>query len=127
MKRWIHAAYDPETADLYIVKIWHEIDPGHDVAAPEAAEEIFDIVAGSPSEAIERAKDQWSGPIDRIEIVDVNPEDYVPFDSFDVWYDSLASSEQARVDDLADDLGLPLYDDCSEAELAMLRDCFISR
>ena len=75
MKRWIHASYDPAEADLYVVKIWHEIDPGHDVAAPVAAEEIFTIVANSPSEALEMAKQQWSGPIDRIKIVDVNPEE----------------------------------------------------
>ena len=41
----------------------------------EAAEEIFQIVANSPDQAKERAKMQWSGPIDRIEIVDINPED----------------------------------------------------
>lgn len=70
----VRGSYDPSEADLYVVKIWHEIDPGHDVAVPEAAEEIIEVVAGSPSEAIELAKQEWSGPIDRIKIVDVNPE-----------------------------------------------------
>lgn len=73
-----------EDADTYVVKIWHEIDPGHDVVAPEAAEEIFTIVAGSPSEAKERAAQMWDGPIDRIDIVDINPEyedELLPFDA----------------------------------------------
>ena len=61
--------------DVYVVKIWHECDPGHDVAVPEACEEIFQIVANSPDQAKEGAKMQWSGPIDRIEIIDINPED----------------------------------------------------
>lgn len=69
--------FEPDdTSDLYVVKIWHESDPGSDVAAPVAAEEIFTIRANSPDQAKEYAKMQWSGPIDRIEIVDVNPEGY---------------------------------------------------
>ena len=83
VKRYVKSSYDPTEADTYIVKIWHEVDPGHDVATPEAAEEIFEIVAKSPSDAIEQAKREWSGPIDRIEIVDINPDpdDYeeIPF------------------------------------------------
>lgn len=62
--------------DLYVVKIWYEVDPGHDVAAPEAAEEIITVFANSPQQAMDYAKMEWSGPIDRIEIVDINPEDY---------------------------------------------------
>ena len=65
---------DDEGGDLYVVKIWHEIDPGHDVAGPEAAEEVFEVMADSPDQAIEWVKDCWHGPIDRIEIVDINPE-----------------------------------------------------
>lgn len=70
----IHPYGGDEGGDLYVVRIWHEIDPGHDVAYPEAAEEIFEIMADSPDEAIERAKQYWHGPIDRVEIVDINPE-----------------------------------------------------
>lgn len=80
----IRCSYDPTEADLYIVKIWYEVDPGYDVVGPVAAEELFSIVATSPDEAIERVKQQWSGPIDRIEIVDINPKDYdedVPFEA----------------------------------------------
>ena len=64
-----------DMADLYIVKIWYEIDPEHDVAAPEAAQEIIPVKAISPQQALEYAKMQWSGPIDRIEIVDINPDE----------------------------------------------------
>lgn len=71
----VNGSFDPTEADLYVVKIWYEIDPGHDVAAPEAAEEIIQVVAGSPDEALERAKMSWTGPIDRIEIVDINPDE----------------------------------------------------
>lgn len=46
--------------------------------------------------------------------------------SFDDWYDSLTSKEQDEVDGLADDLGLPLYNECSEEELASLHDSFVS-
>lgn len=67
---------DDPNADLYVVKIWHEVEANaEDAYGPEAAEEIIDVVANSPDQAIERAKMQWSGPIDRIEIVDINPED----------------------------------------------------
>lgn len=64
-----------DMADLYIVKIWYEIDPEHDVAAPEAAQEIIPVKAISPQQALEYAKMQWDGPIDRIEIVDINPDE----------------------------------------------------
>ena len=65
-----------EDADLYVVKIWHEVEADPEsMYLPEAAEEIFEIVANSPQAAIEIAKMRWSGPIDRIEIVDVNPDD----------------------------------------------------
>ena len=83
-KSRINASKYYEGADTYVVKIWHEIDPGHDVVAPVAAEEIFEVVAGSPSEAKERAAQMWNGPINRIEIVDINPDDdydEIPFNA----------------------------------------------
>lgn len=60
--------------DTYVVKIWHETDPGHDTMGPEAAEEVFEVVATSPQDALEKVKRQWTGHIDAIRIVDVNPE-----------------------------------------------------
>lgn len=72
-----------EDADTYVVSIWHEVE-GMRGGLPSAAQEIFEIVADSPDEALERAKMQWKGPIDRIEIIDVNPEDTeedVPFNA----------------------------------------------
>ena len=71
----VRASYDPTEADTYIVKIWYEVEPGFDTTAgPVAAEEIFEVVANSPDQAKEYARMQWDGPIDRIEIVDVNPD-----------------------------------------------------
>lgn len=73
MKRMIRASYDD--ADTYIVSIWHEVEANaEDTYGPEADQEIFEIVATSPEEAIEIAKDRWQGPIDRIDILDVNPD-----------------------------------------------------
>ena len=46
--------------------------------------------------------------------------------SFDDWYDSLSNEEQDRVDSLADEMGLPLYSECSESELSTLHDSFTS-
>lgn len=104
MKRWVHPATgvkasedyvsdwrDDPNADLYVVKIWYESDPGHDTIGPVASEEIIETVATSPQEAIEYAKRAWSGPIDRIEIVDINPEydddEPLPFASTRIqWY-----------------------------------------
>ncbi len=72
----VYSSEYAEGNDVYVVKIWHEIEANaEDCYGPEAAEEIFQIVANSPDQAKERAKMQWSGPIDRIEIVDINPED----------------------------------------------------
>lgn len=69
-------SYDPTEADLYVVKIWYEVEPEYDAPnGPQAAEEVFFIVANSPDAAMEQAKMQWTGPIDRIKIVDVNPEE----------------------------------------------------
>lgn len=79
-----------EDADLYVVKIWHEVEADPEsMYLPEAAEEIFEIVANSPQAAIEIAKMRWSGPIDRIEIVDVNPDpdeyaDDLPYANTDI-------------------------------------------
>lgn len=72
MKRYIKSS--EELVDTYIVSIWHEIDPGRDSIGPAAAQELFEVVANSPQQAIEYATKRWSGPIDRIEIVDVNPD-----------------------------------------------------
>ena len=67
---------DDPNQDLYVVKIWHEIEANaEDTYGPEAAEEIIQVVANSPDQALERARMEWSGPIDRIEIIDVNPEE----------------------------------------------------
>lgn len=95
MKRWIHSktettvyrnkrnpskyepvksSYDPTVADEYVVKVWHELDEPKR-GLPSASEEIFFTVANSPSAAIEQVKREYTGPIDRIEIVDINPED----------------------------------------------------
>lgn len=46
--------------------------------------------------------------------------------SFDDWYDALSYNKQMKVDDLADEMGLPEYDQCSDAELAQLHDSFVS-
>lgn len=74
-----------QATDTYVVKIWHEIEADPEsMNGPVAAEEIFEVAATSYQEALELAKQQWSGPIDRIEVVDVNPEpdEYeVPFTS----------------------------------------------
>lgn len=130
----IRGSYDPTEADLYIVKIWHEVDPGYDVVGPVAAEELFSIVATSPDEAIERVKQQWSGPIDRIEIVDINPENDTDFieDTFDfgAWYSTLPTDERDKVDSLVVDLGLAGedeffdYEDFTEAELESLLNAY---
>lgn len=70
----VKASYDPTEADTYIVRIWYEIDPDHDVAMPQAAQEIIEVVANSPQQAKEYALKEWDGPVDRIEIVDINPD-----------------------------------------------------
>lgn len=46
--------------------------------------------------------------------------------SFDTWYDSLSSKEQDSVDSLADEMGLPVYSECTEGELSTLHDSFTS-
>ena len=64
-------------ADLYTVKIWHETEPSGDTTpGPVAAEELFQVWATSPDEAMEYAKKAWSGPIDRIEIVGINESEW---------------------------------------------------
>lgn len=68
------STYDPSVADEYVVKIWHEVE-GMRGGLPSASEEIFVTVANSPQQAIEQVKREWGGPIDRIEIVDINPDD----------------------------------------------------
>lgn len=70
----VESSYDPTVADEYVVKIWYESDEPRR-GLPNASEEVFFTVANSPSDAIEHIKREWTGPIDRIEIVDINPED----------------------------------------------------
>lgn len=70
----VESSYDPTVADEYVVKIWYESDEPRR-GLPSASEEVFFTVANSPSDAIEHVKREWTGPIDRIEIVDINPED----------------------------------------------------
>lgn len=42
--------------------------------------------------------------------------------TFSKWYDSLRSSQRDLVDDIADQEGLPLYEECSDDQLAWLID-----
>ena len=78
---------DFDDADLYTVKIWHEVEPSGDTTSgPVADEEIFQMWATSPDEAMEYAKSAWSGPIDRIEVVGINEsgsdeDDIIPYDN----------------------------------------------
>lgn len=71
----VEASSDIDDADLYVIKLWHEVDPGRDMMGPQAAEEVFQTYADSPEDAMDQVKRAWKGPIDRIEIVDVNPLD----------------------------------------------------
>ena len=47
-------------------------------------------------------------------------------DDFYEWYDKLPSIIQYKIDDIADDMGLPVYDECSDEELATLHDAYVS-
>ena len=76
--------YEAPDNDLYEVTIWYEVDPGHDAMGPQAATEVLEYYADSPDEAIEFAKRDWDGPIDRLEITAVNPE----YDDVDLPYAS---------------------------------------
>ena len=69
MKRVIKASQNRNKT--YVIKIWYEVDPGHDTVGPVADEEILIIDAGSEEEAIAKAEKKWDGPIDRIDVVDV--------------------------------------------------------
>lgn len=44
--------------------------------------------------------------------------------SFDSWYDSLSSSDQDKVDNIADENGIDFYDEVSDEDLAFLKDQF---
>lgn len=46
--------------------------------------------------------------------------------TFYEWYDSLSEAEQSKVDDIADEQGIPLYDEASEADLGWLVDQYQS-
>ena len=46
---------------------------------------------------------------------------------FDAWYDALDSEDQNEVDDMADEMDLPTYDECTDGELSQLKDAFESR
>lgn len=41
---------------------------------------------------------------------------------FSKWYDSLTSKQRNVVDDIADEEGLPLYEECNDEELSWIRD-----
>lgn len=51
-------------------------------------------------------------------------EDY---EDFNAWYDSLSDADKAKLDNLADELELPLYSECTEGDLAQLHDLFINK
>lgn len=48
-------------------------------------------------------------------------------DDFDTWYDSLDANAQSRVDDIADEAGIPFYDEATSSDLAWLRDMYESK
>ena len=47
-------------------------------------------------------------------------------DDFYEWYDKLPYTIQMKVDDLADDMRLPEYDECSTEDLDELRERYIA-
>lgn len=47
-------------------------------------------------------------------------------DTFEDWYQLLSEEDQIIVDELADEMELPNYEDCTSGELAQLHDNFIS-
>ena len=98
-----------EYVNLYVVKIWYEADPGRDMGVPVASEEIFEVYATDPEDAKEQVEQQWSGPIDRIEIVDINPADTdedLPFDDDAVYgSDDFLTPEQKEILRRADTSG----------------------
>ena len=59
--------------------------------------------------------------------IDTSRQDVNSSTSFDDWYDSLPVAEQNRVDDLADELGTPLYDEADDMELSYLKDAYEMR
>lgn len=83
MKRVIKASQD--IIKTYVVKIWYEVDPGHDTAGPVADEEVIFVDAKTKEEAIREAKKEWDGPIDRIDVVGVYSDedkwDSIPFEA----------------------------------------------
>lgn len=50
-----------------------------------------------------------------------------PFYTFEDWYQGLSERMQNLVDQLADDMELPNYEDCTDDELAQLHDNFVNR
>lgn len=55
-----------------------------------------------------------------------NPLDKEAVDDFLTWYDSLSARMQNKVDDLADKMGLPFYEECTSGELSALHDSIVS-
>lgn len=66
--------YSSIATNTYVVKIWHEVE-GARGGLPSAAEEVLYIEANTEREALDKAEDGWDGPIDRIEVIGINPED----------------------------------------------------
>lgn len=96
---------DDEPDHLYVVSLWHEIDPGHDTLGPEAAQEIINVGADTEEDAIETAISFLEtrlgiGAVERAEVLAIDPEDVeedLPFDaSTDVYASEIVDNGQIQ-------------------------------
>ena len=60
--------------------------------------------------------------IEKMPPAEIKSASQIDNDEFFNWYDSLPGRLQNKVDDIADEWGLPYYEDCSDAELASLME-----
>lgn len=64
---------------------------------------------------------------DKSPVREFDPETIMSSTDFMSWYDNLPEKEQWKVDDIADEEGVPFYDEASDAELAFLKDQYENR
>lgn len=64
-----------EINHTFEIRVMFEIDPGHDVAGPQVAEEFFTIEAPDGRTAIQQARKEWGKPYERIDVVAIDPEE----------------------------------------------------
>ena len=102
---------------MEIMEVVSEGDPGDAMLVYTIGDRVYPLTESDLPDEDE---------VDVLEATDVEASEDINIFKFYDWYNTLPLKQRHEVDDWCDEEGYPLYDNCSQAELATIHDHFES-